>query len=96
MDVHIGAVNCCVHIVMYSYYFLSSFKTLSPKLSTIKPIITIIQLTQLVAIFGQSVAAVLPSCSASKLFYLQIANALVLIYFFARFYIENFLKKKQH
>lgn len=95
MDFHVAVVNSAVHIVMYSYYFLSSFKELSPMLNKVKPFITSIQLIQLVIILGQTIAAILPSCKTTKLFYLQAINATILIYFFAEFYVKTYLKRRQ-
>lgn len=92
MGVYSCVLNSQVHIVMYLYYLLTSFKRLAGPLRTVKPIITIIQLVQLVLIFSNAVAAVLPSCNNTKLYYLQIVNILILIGFFAKFYADNFLK----
>jgi hypothetical protein len=96
MDHHIALINSCVHIIMYSYYFLGSFRELIGVTKPLKPFITSIQLMQLVVILGQTVAALAPSCGATKLFYLQAVNAAILIYFFAEFYIQSYMKKKQN
>lgn len=94
MGIYTCALNSMVHIVMYSYYFLTSFKSLRSPLSIVKPLITIIQLVQLVLIFGHTIVAV-TACNETKLYYLQIANILVLIGFFASFYVNNFVKKNK-
>lgn len=93
MGIYTCALNSMVHVVMYSYYFLTSFKSLRDRLQIVKPMITIIQLTQLVSIFGNTVVALLPSCAITNLYYLQILNMLVLIGFFAKFYVDNFVVK---
>ncbi|CRL04756.1 CLUMA_CG017816, isoform A [Clunio marinus] len=95
MDLHTAFVNSFVHIFMYFYYFLSSYKSLDKYTKKAKPFITGLQLIQLVIILGQNVAAILPSCHVTRLFYVQAINAAILIYFFADFYIQSYVKKKQ-
>lgn len=85
MDMHTAFVNTCVHIVMYSYNFLTSFKALNKRLSSINPYITLIQLLQLGLVLGHNIIPLLPSCNESKLSYLFIINIVILIYFFAEF-----------
>lgn len=92
MGIYTCAINSMVHIVMYSYYFLSSFKSLNSRLRHIKPIVTVIQITQLVLIFGNTIVALLPSCNTTRLYYLMLLNMLILIGFFAKFYFDNFVK----
>jgi elongation of very long chain fatty acids protein 7 len=94
MDAHLAVINSLVHIVMYSYYFASSFKEVSRKIGFVKPFITGMQLIQLVVILGQVLRALI-SCNNSKLFILQAINAGILIFFFAQFYVQSYLKKKQ-
>lgn len=92
MGIYSCALNCMVHIVMYSYYLLTSFKSLRSHLKIVKPLITILQLTQLVIIFGNTVVALLPSCNQTKVYYLMIVNMLILICLFTKFYIETYTK----
>lgn len=91
MGVYTCALNSMIHIGMYSYYFLTSFKALRPHLKIVKPFITIIQLVQLVLIFGHVVVA-LTKCNETKLYYALIVNMLILIGFFAKFYIDTYMK----
>lgn len=79
---------------MYSYYYVSSYKKWRSRLQIVKPLITIIQLVQLVLITGQSVVALFPSCKETSLFYGQVANGLILIGFFTKFYVQSYFKKK--
>lgn len=77
------------------YYFLSSYKKLRDHLKPIKPIITIVQLSQLGLILGHSVVALMPGCGATKLFVFQAANGLILIGFFVKFYVDSYLKRSK-
>lgn len=93
MGVYTCAVNSLVHIVMYSYYFLMTFKGLQSYLRKVKHFITIIQLVQLVLIFGNTIVALTPSCSLTKIYYLQVVNMMILIGFFTNFYVENYTER---
>lgn len=96
MAIYNASINSFVHVIMYSYYFLSSFKGtyLKTFLRVIKPVITIIQLAQFVLILGHCIVAVLPDCHAGIFFHLQIANLCVLIILFSHFFFKNFMDKK--
>jgi elongation of very long chain fatty acids protein 1 len=92
MPVFIVAINSCVHIIMYTFYFCSTVKGLSIVVKVVKPFLTSIQLIQLVAILIHCIVAVSPSCGASNVFYVQILNILILIGFFAKFFVESYMK----
>lgn len=93
MGVYICSLNCLVHVVMYSYYFLSSYKALRGVLKIVKPLITIIQLAQLVIILTHSLVAVHPLCNETKVFYTQVVNCTILIGFFAKFFVDSYSKQ---
>ena len=94
MEWFIGALNSAVHILMYGYYFLSSFNQCRKYTNFIKPVITFIQITQLFVIFGHSVAALLPGCNASWMFVFQMLNAGFLISMFVKFYVNSYIRNK--
>lgn len=97
MAVYIAIINSSVHIMMYTYYFFSSFKHKSIQTVTIqiKPLITIIQLIQFGIIITHCIIAVLPSCGCGYFFHLQIINFIVLTVLFSNFFIQTYLKKNK-
>lgn len=94
MAAYIALFNSTVHMVMYSYYFFSSFKSKSIQKITVrvKPFITIIQLVQFVIIIAHCTVAILPSCNGSYFFDVQIFNFIVLFYLFGQFYLQTYMK----
>lgn len=97
MAVYIAAINSTVHIAMYTYYYLSSFKNGSVQrvLKLVKPCITLIQLVQFVLIIVICMIAALPSCNASLFFNVQIFNFIVLFYLFGKFFIKTYIKRDE-
>lgn len=93
MELFIVVLNSCVHVLMYSYYFLAGFKSLTKGLSIFKPIITMIQISQLILILGHVYVALQPSCNSTPLFYVQFANIAFQIGLFCNFYRQSYFKK---
>lgn len=92
MDIYCVVINNDVHILMYIYYFLSSFKDLQTWLLKLKPVITTIQIIQLALIFGQCVAEEI--CGTCHLFRMGMFQISVLLMFFGNFYYKNYMKNK--
>lgn len=94
MAVYIAIVNSIVHIVMYTYYFFSSFenKKILNVTKRVKPAITFLQLAQFAVIIAHCVIAILPDCNASWFFHLQLVNFIVLVFLFGNFFIQSYCK----
>jgi hypothetical protein len=89
MEMFIAVINSCVHIIMYTYYFLSSFKRYREQTNKIKPIITVIQILQLALILIQCVAILY--CEKSDINYVLVANFVVNIILFSHFFARAYL-----
>lgn len=83
-------INCSVHVIMYTYYFLSSFGPIAQKfLNPFKQLITTVQMVQFIVLMLHNGQTLLPSCPVPKM--PAIASILVLIINFVLFY--NFYQK---
>ncbi|CRK96723.1 CLUMA_CG010029, isoform A [Clunio marinus] len=96
MAVYIAQLNSAVHIIMYTYYFISSFKDkrIQNVISRVKPLITIIQLLQFVIIIAHCTIAILPDCGASYFFHLQILNFVILFILFGKFFVDTYSRSE--
>lgn len=92
-EIYIGAFNAAIHIIMYAYYFLSSFKNLRKYLSLVKRSLTAIQIVQLGIILKHLIAGLLPGCNSSRFLYVEAAVVAVMILLFANFFVQSYLKK---
>lgn len=92
--VYLGILNGSVHIVMYSYYFLSTFKSLQPYLWW-KKYITTLQLAQFCVLLVQGISISMHDCGYPKaVVYNGTANAILFLILFAQFYINTYKKKE--
>ncbi|CAL7946955.1 unnamed protein product [Xylocopa violacea] len=90
-------VNCSVHVIMYTYYFLSSF---GPSMQTltapIKPLITIMQMVQFVVLIVYSFQAFVPGCPGQKINSgIMIVDLIINFFLFYNFYKKNYVEKKK-
>jgi hypothetical protein len=95
MELYLGVLNSLVHVFMYSYYLLSSVSSVKRLMMTVKPFLTLLQLTQFCIITGHCLIALLPPCQGTRLFYIQFPNVFLLIYLFTKFFIQTYLLRKK-
>nr|XP_050864630.1 elongation of very long chain fatty acids protein 7-like isoform X1 [Vespula vulgaris] len=89
-------VNCSIHVIMYTYYFLSS---LGPKIQKLilpyKPILTITQMIQFVVLLLHLFQAFLPSCNVPKLpAFVTFFDIIINFLLFYNFYQKNYKNPK--
>jgi hypothetical protein len=93
MGLYVGMYNNVVHIVMYSYYLMSSFRAFAATCRKLKPYLTLVQIAQLVFLMGQCYFALLPSCPNNRpLFIMQGINIFVILLLFIEFYMKSYIK----
>ncbi|XP_076755205.1 very long chain fatty acid elongase 1-like [Xylocopa sonorina] len=97
MGMTVPLVNSVIHVIMYTYYLLSSFGPSMQKLTApIKPFITIAQMVQFVFLSMHAVRAYIPGCpgqeiNAGILIVLLIINFIL----FYDFYHKSYVKKQK-
>lgn len=87
-------LNTFIHTVMYSYYFLATFKSARPYLGW-KKFLTQFQIVQFIIMILHSTQPLfLSDCKFPRTFlYIQIFFSIIFIYLFTKFYIENYGKQ---
>ncbi|KAI1293576.1 putative protein for very long chain fatty acid elongation [Halotydeus destructor] len=91
----IGFVNSFVHIIMYTYYFLSA---LGPEVAPYlrwKKYLTTIQMIQFACFFVHAMQLTIIECNYPKfLVYCTLVNSVVFMAMFAQFYMTSYRKRK--
>lgn len=87
-------LNTLIHTIMYSYYFLATFKPLRPYLGW-KKFLTQMQIVQFIIMILHSTQPLfIPGCKFPATFlYINIFFSIIFIYLFTKFYIENYGKQ---
>ncbi|XP_026679170.1 elongation of very long chain fatty acids protein 4-like isoform X2 [Diaphorina citri] len=92
--IFLGALNCLVHAIMYSYYFFASFGPKAQKYLWWKKYITKLQMTQFILIALHQWALILFNCKVPVLIsYSIIAQNVLFVILFWNFYYKTYLKK---
>jgi len=90
----IGLLNCFVHMIMYSYYFLATFPSLKSYLWW-KRHLTKLQLLQFLLVIPHTLYQYSTDCPLPlNIVYNYVANCIIFIYLFGKFYLENYAVKK--
>ncbi|XP_034188457.2 very long chain fatty acid elongase AAEL008004-like [Osmia lignaria lignaria] len=97
MAITVPMVNCGVHVIMYTYYFLATFgPRVQRYLNVIKPGITIIQMVQFVILLAYLTTAFIPGCKDVKIISgIVIVDLIINFYLFYQFYQETYKKPKR-
>ncbi|XP_059613962.1 elongation of very long chain fatty acids protein 4-like [Phlebotomus argentipes] len=86
-------VNSFVHVLMYSYYFLSIFRSLQHRLRPIKPYITVIQMVQFTMILVHiGVTAYFHCTLPTAILAMYFPNVVVIFYMFYNFYQHSYVR----
>ncbi|XP_001980740.3 elongation of very long chain fatty acids protein F [Drosophila erecta] len=88
-------LNVAVHVIMYTYYYLSSVSK-DVQSSTWKKYITIVQLVQfLLSLVNFSITLMQPDCKASRnTIYVGILMSSTFLLMFSNFYVRNYILKQ--
>lgn len=87
-----GYINLPIHVIMYTYYGLSTFPALRKYLWW-KKYLTSIQITQFCLDLAHSLQIVyLPNCKYPTMTYIQVAFSVSFLYLFGQFYLRSYIK----
>lgn len=86
----VGFLNTLIHILMYSYYFLTSAKILDRN-SSVKKYMTILQLIQFVFIFVSFNVAFYIGCYNRIAIFFVILQSIMMIVLFSNFYYKCYI-----
>ncbi|ENN70437.1 hypothetical protein HUJ04_002064 [Dendroctonus ponderosae] len=90
-----GVCNACVHVVLYSYYFLASLGPEMQKYLWWKKYVTKMQLVQFLIILTHNLQVIPRDCSYPKTFNILLSiQAGYFIYLFGSFYVRAYIEKK--
>lgn len=89
----LGVINAGIHVIMYTYYMLSSMGPHMNKYLWWKKHLTLLQLIQFVVIFLHSVQIFFNGCNYPRpITLLLLFNTLAFIYMFGSFYANTYTK----
>ncbi|CAK9797109.1 Elongation of very long chain fatty acids protein [Anthophora plagiata] len=92
----LGLINCFIHIIMYTYYMLSSIGPQMNKYLWWKKYLTTLQLIQFCIIFVHSAQLLFNGCNYPIFItFLLMLNAAIFIYMFGSFYVQNYIKNEK-
>ncbi|XP_011155798.2 elongation of very long chain fatty acids protein 1 [Solenopsis invicta] len=90
-------LNCSVHVIMYSYFYLSTFQNIQPRLLPYKKWLTFMQMVHIAFLMAVCLQGIYPTCDNEIMKFLSIisivhgtANLLL----FANFYYNSYKKSK--
>jgi len=86
-------INCFVHVIMYSYYFLSALGPQMQKYLWWKKYLTRLQIFQFMVIIGYNISMYYFNCNIPKLFmFYVILDTVLFLYLFCLFYKRTYEK----
>ncbi|XP_076618538.1 very long chain fatty acid elongase 1 [Colletes latitarsis] len=90
-------VNCFIHVIMYTYYYLSTFGEKTRKMiNPFKPLLTIMQMVQFVLLIAQNTISLLPYCKVTKIpGTASIINLIINFALFYDFYQKSYKSKQK-
>jgi len=92
----LGFINAFVHVFMYTYYMLAAFGPHMQKYLWWKKYLTILQILQFILIFLHNFQMQFTNCNFPKpLTFLLAFNAILFIYMFGLFYVNNYVKSNK-